>query len=176
MITQPRQITTKPIKKGPAIDGVMLSKTASYNAVGEPFKDVGRAIAFRKQDNEKIAAAGHEKAFSPSKIVKLSYKAPYEHQAERVNVVKNFKDEEGNVIVQPRNFQTSPPKVGLVGKNTTFGGPTPWLKDDYDHPKVLAQKEREYHLSKRQDKPFSQRAKTLNNGVFNQPKGIYDIK
>ena len=138
VITQPRQITTKPIKKGPAIDGVMLSKTASYNAVGEPFKDVGRAIAFRKQDNEKIAAAGHEKAFSPSKIVKLSYKAPYEHQAERVNVVKNFKDEEGNVIVQPRNFQTSPPKVGLVGKNTTFGGPTPWLKDDYDHPKVLA--------------------------------------
>lgn len=26
------------------------------------------------------------------------------------------------------------------------------------------------------EKPFSQRAKTLNNGVFNQPKGIYDIK
>ena len=36
-------------------------------------------------------------------------------------------------------------------------------------------KEREYHLSKLQDKPFSQRAKTLNNGVFNQPKGIYDV-
>lgn len=48
MITQPRQITTKPIKKGAAIDGVLLSKTASYNAVGEPFKEVGRAIAFRK--------------------------------------------------------------------------------------------------------------------------------
>ena len=120
-------------------------------------------------------AAGHEKAFSPSKIVKLSYKPPYEHAAERVNVVKNFKDEEGNVITQPRNFQTSPPKVGNVGKNTSFAGPTPWITDDYNNPKVIAQKEREYHLSKLQDKPFSQRAKKLNNGVFNQPKGIYDV-
>ena len=48
VITAPRQITTKPIKKGPAIDGTLLSKTASYNAVGEPFRDVGRAIVGRK--------------------------------------------------------------------------------------------------------------------------------
>ena len=63
----------------------MLSKTASYNAVGEPFRDVGRAIVGRKQDNEKILAV-HEKAFSPSKIVKLTYQAPYPAMTEKVHV------------------------------------------------------------------------------------------
>ena len=86
VITAPKQITTNPIKKGPAIDSVLLSKTKSYNACGEPFKQVGAAIVGRKQDNDKIAAAGHEKVFSPSKIVKLTYKPPYEHAQERVHV------------------------------------------------------------------------------------------
>ena len=67
-------------------------------------------------------------------------------------------------------------KVGNVGNNTSFAGPTQWITDDYNNPKVIALKERDYHLSKLQDKPFSQRAKKLNNGVFNQPKGIYDVK
>ena len=78
MITAPRNFTTKPGKKGPAIDGVLLSKTSSYNACGDPFVQAGSIIA-RKTDNDKIAAAGHEKNFSPSKIVKLDYKPPYEH-------------------------------------------------------------------------------------------------
>jgi len=133
----PKQITTNPSKKGPAIDAVMLSKTSSYNACGDPFVQAGSIIA-RKTDIDKIQAAGHEKNFSPSKIVKLNYKPPYEHQQERVHIAKNFRDEEGAVVIQPRNFLTSPPRKGKVGKMTTFGGPTPFIKDDYDRPKDLA--------------------------------------
>ena len=71
---------------------------------------------------------------------------------------------------------TNPPKKGKVGPSTSFGGPTPHMVDDYNNPKILAHKELEYHWSKLQDKPFSQQAKKLNNGVFNQPKDIYDIR
>ena len=100
---------------------------------------------------------------------------PYEHQPERVHIAKNFKDEEGAVITQPRNFMTSPPKLGRVGKGTSFAGPTPHMVDDYDRPKMLAHKEYLYHHSKLQDKPFSPLAAKLKNGVFNQSKQLYDI-
>ena len=59
---------------------------------------------------------------------------------------------------------------------TTFGGPTPFMEDDYNSPKKLAHAELEYHWSKLQDKPFSQQAKKLKNGVFNQPAAIYDVR
>ena len=73
----PKQIITSPMKKGSHINSVMFS-TPSFNAVGEPFKEVGAVIA-RKTNMAKIQEAGHEKVFSPSKIVKLSYKPPYDH-------------------------------------------------------------------------------------------------
>ena len=79
-------------------------------------------------------------------------------------------------MIQPRNFMTNPPKKGKVGKMTTFGGPTPFMEDDYNSPKKLAHAELEYHWSKLQDKPFSQKAKKLKNGVFNQPAAIYDVR
>jgi hypothetical protein len=43
---------------------------------------------------------------------------------------------------------TSNFKKGKVGKGTTFGGPTPHMKDEYDTSKEAAKKEREYHESK----------------------------
>ena len=67
------------------MEGVLLGKTSSYNAVGDPFKEVGATIA-RKTDMAAIHAAGHEKNFSPSKTVKLSYKPPYEHATDRVHI------------------------------------------------------------------------------------------
>ena len=41
---------------------------------------------------------------------------------DRVNIVKNFKDEEGNVMIAPKNITTNPIKTGRVGKQTTLGG------------------------------------------------------
>ena len=35
----------------------------------------------------------------------------------------------------------------------------PYIEDDYNRPKEMARLEREYHYSKLQEKPFSQRVK-----------------
>ena len=95
---------------------------------------------------------------------------------ERVNIVKNFKDEEGAVMIQPRNILTNPPKIGKVGKNTSFGGVIPYKEDEFNRPKEFALKELHYHQSKLQDKPFSQRAKSLKFGLFNASKNVYDLR
>ena len=95
---------------------------------------------------------------------------------DRVNIVKNFKDEEGNVMVAPKNITTNPIKTGRVGKQTTLGGIIEYQANDYDAGKKLALKEREYHMSKLQDKPFSQQCRRLRNGVFNSHKNVFDIK
>ena len=76
VIIKPRQIITSPGKRGPLNEGVLLGKTSSYNAVGDPFKEAGNVIA-RKTNMERITAAGHEKNFSPSKIVKLNCTPAY---------------------------------------------------------------------------------------------------
>ena len=86
---------------------------------------------------------------------------------DRVAFTKNFRDEEGAILTAPRNVQTNPMKRGRVGKNTTFSGQLPYMESDYNKPKELALKESAYHRSKLQDKPFSQRAKSLRFGLFN---------
>ena len=98
MVIAPRQIITSPGKRGPAIDGVLLGKTSSYNAIGDPFKMAGNVIA-RKTDLTKIHEAGHEKNFSPSKIVKIDITPSYEHMVQQIHIAKNFRDEDGAVII-----------------------------------------------------------------------------
>ena len=146
VITQPRNVLTKKVKKGPALDSTLLAKSG-FIALGDPYKSSFNVTA-RRQNNEAIAAAGHEKVFNPSKIVKLSYKPPYPEMTERVHIDKNFKDEEGTVMIAPRNIQTNPPKVGRIGRQTSFGGVVPYMEDDYNIPKELATKARIHHQSK----------------------------
>ena len=143
---------TKKVKKGPSIDKVLFS-APGYNCLGDVWKS-NLNITQRKQNNEAIAAAGHEKIFNPSKIVKVNYKAPFEHMTDRRNIEKNFRDEEGNVMVAPRNIQTNPIKKGRVGRNTSFSK-TGYIEDEFDRPKELRLKERQHHASMLQDKPFS---------------------
>jgi len=50
------------------------------------------------------------------------YKASYEHMVDRVDVKKDFRDADGAVITGPKNFYTTPAKVGRVGKRTYFNG------------------------------------------------------
>jgi hypothetical protein len=45
---------------------------------------------------------------------------------------KSYKDAEGHVIIEPRNFLTSPMKKGLVGKNVYLGEKIPYMPDEYD--------------------------------------------
>ena len=70
----------------------------------------------RKQNNAAILAAGHEKNFAPAKIIKKNFAASYEHMTDRREIVKNYRDEEGAVIIAPRNFLTNPPKTGKIGR------------------------------------------------------------
>ena len=52
---------------------------------------------------------------------------------------KHFRDPENNgeVMTKPKNIQTNPPKMGKVGKNTSFGGMVPYTEDDFNRPKEL---------------------------------------
>jgi hypothetical protein len=125
----------------------------------------------RTQEKDGHLRAGHDFAFKPAKVVREKVTASYPHETDRVEIQKNFKDEEGNVVTGPRNFLTNPPKNGKVGTNTSFGGQIPYMPDEYDVAKEIAHEERQYHLSKLQDKPFSQRAKT--KGIFNTHKNVY---
>jgi len=45
-------------------------------------------------------------------------------------------------MIGPRNLLTNPPKAGIVGKNTTFGGMIPYMEDDYNRPKKLETEKR----------------------------------
>lgn len=44
---------------------------------------------------------------------------------------KSYKDEDGNVILGPRNFTTKPLKKGKTGNGTTFGGNIPHAPEDF---------------------------------------------
>ncbi len=111
--------------------------------------------------------------FKPAITIKdaTSYKAPYEHMSDRVDVRKSFKDLDGRVKLQPRNIITNPPKKGEVGKQTTFGGNLPHMPDLYDNQKLLARKELEAHKLKVQEKPWSERVPSL--PTFNKPLQVY---
>jgi hypothetical protein len=85
--------------------------------------------------------AGHDKVFKPAKIVPEKVKAPYEHVTELVDVKKKIRDEEGKVIIAPRNIVTNPPKRGTQYKQTTFSPIPAFMPDDYNYPRIVARKE-----------------------------------
>jgi len=58
---------------------------------------------------------------------------------------KNHRDEEGAVMIGPRNFTTIPMKKGIGGKLTTFSGPIPYKESDYNISKELLRKELKDH-------------------------------
>jgi guanyl-specific ribonuclease Sa len=91
---------------------------------------------------------GHDLPFKPAKHTReKTYKAKYEYiELKQNQEKKNYRDEEGAVVVAPRNFTTIPLKGGKVGKNTTFGGPVPYKEDDvFGNKKKIIKQEIEYH-------------------------------
>lgn len=84
--------------------------------------------------------AGHEVAFKPAKEPNKNLKkySAYDHKPEIVHKQKNFRDEEGVVMIAPRNFLTNPPKKGQVGKQTYFQPPFEHKADNYNAAKELA--------------------------------------
>ena len=120
VIIAPKNITTNNVKKG-GVDKALFSHP-TYGCVDEPYKNPGVPLA-RTTNMGAIANAGHEKNWVFAKKVKeRDYHASYEHMTDRREIVKNYRDEEGAVIIAPRNFLTNPIKAGRVGKQTTLGG------------------------------------------------------
>ena len=111
--------------------------------------------------------------FKPAKDLHTKNKAAYENKPEGVHKKKNYRDEDGAVIIGPRNFTAIPMRRGKVGKLTTFGGPIPHMADNYDAKKELTKKERERHASLVQEKPFSQQCRRLKWGTFNRPYDVF---
>ena len=136
----PPNIRTGPMKKGHG-DKILFMK-ASYNAIGDPFKAAAGQM-LRKEDRARQIEVGNEKPFKPGKHVRQPTNATYEHMKEYEHLQKNFRDDESKeVMIQPKNILTNPPKNGRVGKNTYFADPIPYMEDDYNLPKKIATEER----------------------------------
>lgn len=86
----------------------------------------------RTPDPQGHLKAGHEKAFKPTKSLGEKVpKAPYEYIPQGVGKKKHYRDQDGAVIVGPRNIMTNPIKTGKVGKNTLLGAKLEYIPDDY---------------------------------------------
>lgn len=170
--TKPRNIQTTGGKKG-AIDASLFSKPSYVFQNGEKYTDGGK---FMMRDSKPITVpAEHDRAFKPCRHVRMSSNAAFEHMQDINHVKKNCKNEDGEVITEPRNFVTAPPKKGNCAlKGATFGGMAEHVPDDYNYPKKLARKELDYHMSKLQEVAFKNRVTPL--PYFNKHKEIYDIK
>ena len=125
--------------------------------LGDPFKEAS-SVPMRTTKKDGYKAAGHDFNFKPAKTVQRKVKADFEHATDHVDVKKNYKGPDG-VIIEPRNFLTNPPKAGQVGKGTQLGEHIPYVEDPFDRKKELEKKDREIHMSKLQEKPFSNKVK-----------------
>jgi hypothetical protein len=89
----------------------------------------------RTLQKDKHLEAGHGRAFRlPMKVPSRNHSLGYQHKTDLVKLKKNFRDEDGSVIVAPRNFVTSPAKSGIVKQDATFGGFPQHMPDDFNHP------------------------------------------
>ena len=97
-------------------------------------------VVKRENKNDTHKKGGHDVPFKPAKTIndKSEYKASYDHMVDRVDVVKNFRDKEGNVETDLRNFYTTPPRKGKVGRGTTFSPLVAHMPDEYDFAKEIA--------------------------------------
>lgn len=140
VITGPRNFTTKQMKKG-KVDSVYFSKP-SYVTVDAPYEGGPLDRVPRTEVKDGYKKAGHDINFKPAKHVPdKPYKAPYEHMVDYVAVKKNHRDSDGLVILEPKNFYTTPAKRGHQYKGTSFTPQPSFMPDDFNYPRELARKE-----------------------------------
>lgn len=105
------------------------------------------------------------------------YTTAFGHIDEAPPKKRDYRDHQDNgaVIIGPRNFLTNPMKRGKVGRATSFGGNIPYTEDDYDIKKKIAIRERKDHVDTiaaiHDAKHFSQKAKRTDH--FNGHKAVY---
>lgn len=171
VIIGPRNFTTRPLRGGKD-EKVYFQPASSYNCRGDVYQPPIRQVTrLEIKDGYKLIGK-QDVNFKPCKTVRdLYHRAPFEHESDRVDIKKNYRDEDGAVITAPRNITTNPPKKGLVGRQTSFGGIPAHLPDDYENAKAIATKEFKHAKAKEQEKPWSSKVKL--RGDFNGPKAVY---
>ncbi len=83
--------------------------------LGDPFIDAGKMV-LRSHKKDAYKDAGHDFAFKPAKQVQRKIKADFDHLPETPRAKKNYRNTDGSVSTEPRNFLTMPPKKGQIGK------------------------------------------------------------
>lgn len=113
------------------------------NATGDPYKPAAVA-GLRTLDKQSFEKGGHEKDFFPAKTVthkKAQHASSHEYLPHCTGSrnKKNFRTEDGDVIIEPRNFYTSNPKKGKVQRRDTerveFGGVNAYSESDFNMQK-----------------------------------------
>lgn len=108
------------MKKGSS-DAALLNKP-SYVATGCLYQPKIEMV-HRTAQKDGYLKAGHELPFKPAKVVpNKPHKMEHEHKSDYIERKKNFRDDDGAVIIGPRNLYTNPLKKGEVGKGTSFAG------------------------------------------------------
>jgi hypothetical protein len=115
--------------------------------LGNPFKEATLNLE-RTMVKDGHIKAGHDKAFKPAKIVQEKVKASYDHITELIEKKRHPRDEDGKIIIAPRNIVTNPPKTGTQYKRTTFSPFPEFIADDYENAKKLATKEFKENLTR----------------------------
>ena len=64
----------------------------------------------RSFKHESYKEVGHDFNFKLTKSVKRPIGADFDHMTDLKDVKKNYRNGDGSVVTEPRNFLTSPPK------------------------------------------------------------------
>lgn len=78
--------------------------------LGAPYVEATGNVG--RKTNEEAIKKCHDKMFKPVKVVKESVKAPYEHKTDLEEKKKVYRNEDGEVVIGPKNFLTNPLKHG----------------------------------------------------------------
>lgn len=93
----------------------------------------------------------HEAQFKPGGGPFKEPYAPYDHMSDLNDKKKNHRDAEGNVILEPFNFVTSPAKKGNPNNypNTGFSKQHEYMPDPYSRKNDFAREELKRDIAKR---------------------------
>lgn len=170
VITAPRNFQVSPIRTGKQNDS--LFSPVSYISLGDKYRDPPRPQLKEKSRVEKMMKA-HDQSFKPPGPTDMV--TIFEHIATDKPKIKRRRDAEGNVIMEPRNFYTSPAKKGSPNRTpgVTFGETFEHLPEPYDRPKDLKKKERIESHAKMPDRPFRPTGNMPQ--VLNKDEDVYNI-
>ncbi len=82
---------------------------------GEPYQDQGK-LKMRGGKKDGYKDAGHDFAFRPAKDMNVKVKSAFTHMTDLNTQKKVYRNADGEVITEPKNFLTNPMKKGANGR------------------------------------------------------------